>query len=183
MHKIFIVSFFCFISQAFSHGDGLPLRNTKELPKILERLIFEVEFKSENLKSNESSEGRIYGDFLPMAHPEEMSKIRNYFNSFYFPRGYYILRIDTDKIGRENILWREHINLPIYGEFFAKIPKEAIIDLSVWVKSDSSEIVKLAERIPYQWVLEDSREDKKDYITAPYKLKRRLCMRSYGRKE
>ena len=111
-----------------------------------------------------------------------MNKIINYFNNFYFPRGYYILRIDTSKIVRENFLWRKHMNLPIYGEFFVFFPMESVIDFSVWVRKDGSEIFKIAEGIPYQWLLEDLKEDNKDYIDAPYKLQKRLCMRSYGHK-
>lgn len=80
------------------------------------------------------------------------------------------MRIDTSKIVRENFLWRKHMNLPIYGEFFAKIPMESVIDFSVWVRKDGSEIFKIAEGIPYQWLLEDLKEDNKDYIDAPYKL-------------
>lgn len=140
-----------------THFESFLKTRIRRFPSFYSPQTYQVEFsKSTNgLKSNEDDPIGKFGGTVPLAHGDDMDAIRRYFDSFYYSKGYYILKIDTTKLPK--VLWRNHSNTK-NGEFFSVVPPEAIVSLSVWtsVGNRESKIENVAEDIPYQWAQESN---------------------------
>lgn len=124
-----ILLIFCQI--LYAAGEGRPLREGDYRPNAFYRIVFDLEFSRHDglLKPNEPDPIGRFGGFLPMVDPSEWEAVSKYFQSFYFTNSFIRLEIDAESLGE--IRWRKHPNLQ-NGEFFGKIKKESVIDVTYW---------------------------------------------------